>query len=52
MGYRVKQTKSEGGNARGHSRMAHWYPTAEVKANARHARRVNAKAACRAAMGR
>lgn len=36
--------KSEGGNKRGHSNMAHWFPTAEVKARASRARRAARRA--------
>jgi hypothetical protein len=38
------KTKSEGGNKRGHSRMCHWFPTAEVKARASRARRAARRA--------
>lgn len=36
--------KSEGGNKRGHSNMAHWFPTAEVKARAKRKRRADRRA--------
>lgn len=39
--------KTEGGNKRGHSQMDHWDSTADVKREARKARRRQDKAACR-----
>jgi hypothetical protein len=43
----MNMRKSEGGNGVGHSQMAHWQKTAEVKADAKRIRRHNDKIAIR-----
>lgn len=49
MSHSIRFQKSEGGNKRGHSNMAHWFPTAEVKDRASRARRRMREATCRRA---
>lgn len=44
---KITRTEAGSGGRKGHSNMAHWSPTAWVKASARKARRTNDKAVVR-----